>query len=734
VKPRLIFFALSLLAALTPAAAADETLATQREYLRGLRARGLARVALDYLDKHGDDPALAPVLPVEMARTRLSLILEKSPEQRGPLLEEFYAQLLAQINETKDAARSAELKWELAHVAAARGRAGVALLPASATAADRDAAAAKAREHFALAETAFEDALTALAETTKDADPPRPLAVAHAKFDRALALYDQAMTYPEDDPRKRPELVAAARKLLQESERAAVDGKDDALYYLSAAWLMRCYQEFQDSTKAAASLQRIQPKDARAAEAMRLARAFRLEGLRQAAGTKPAAYNQIQREALDWLKAYGRFRHQPEGLAVRVELVRAYVLQARATSKDPKNPIAAKLLAQAEAELAGLEKEGGEAAIAARWLTAALAGKVAGDDPFQVVSLGPEDRSPLGCRKGRLREILLRDGGTKESEEAVARGLKWLLNQQLPDGHWALDGDFPDRGQNDDVAGTAFGLLPLLAAGYTHQQAKNADAAPYHQAVARGLAFLLSKQDRKTGRFSATMYSNALATIAVLELYAMTKDNALTARAQLAVNYLVNAQHDGGGWRYQPKQPGDLSVTGWQVTALKVAKLGGLTVPDAVFARAQKFVNQVNDKNTEGYGYTGPTPTPTMTAVGLLCRNYLQGWGPQNAALVKGVETYVQKNPPPAAGAPKNMYYFYYATQLMHRAGGDSWKDWNDKMRDSLVRSQDKSATKLGGSWDSRGDPHSGAGGRLMCTSLSLLTLQVYYRYPPPRP
>jgi len=37
----------------------------------------------------------------------------------------------------------------------------------------------------------------------------------------------------------------------------------------------------------------------------------------------------------------------------------------------------------------------------------------------------------------------------------------------------------------------------------------------------------------------------------------------------------------------------------------------------------------------------------------------------------------------------------------------------------------------LAGSWDSRGDAHSGAGGRLMQTSLCLLTLEIYYRHTP---
>ena len=71
----------------------------------------------------------------------------------------------------------------------------------------------------------------------------------------------------------------------------------------------------------------------------------------------------------------------------------------------------------------------------------------------------------------------------------------------------------------------------------------------------------------------------------------------------------------------------------------------------------------------------------------------------------------------------------------MHHMGGDVWQNWNAKMRDLLIKSQDKGEDPkrphLKGSWSPVGDVHGGAGGRLMLTSLSILTLEVYYRYLP---
>jgi hypothetical protein len=81
------------------------------------------------------------------------------------------------------------------------------------------------------------------------------------------------------------------------------------------------------------------------------------------------------------------------------------------------------------------------------------------------------------------------------------------------------------------------------------------------------------------------------------------------------------------------------------------------------------------------------------------------------------------------------MYYYYYATQVMHHMGGEQWNAWNPKMRDMLIATQDRGQdTKHPhqmGSWSPAGDAQGPQGGRLMQTSLSLLTLEVYYRHLP---
>jgi hypothetical protein len=118
-----------------------------------------------------------------------------------------------------------------------------------------------------------------------------------------------------------------------------------------------------------------------------------------------------------------------------------------------------------------------------------------------------------------------------------------------------------------------------------------------------------------------------------------------------------------------------------------------------------------------------------MTAVGLLTSQYL-GARRGDPVVMGGVE-YLSKNKPSVNN--RNTYYWYYATQAMHNVPGVEWDAWNRQMRRILIETQDKNGCAAG-SWDPNKpdpDPWGAQGGRLMVTSLSCLTLEVYYRYLP---
>lgn len=353
---------------------------------------------------------------------------------------------------------------------------------------------------------------------------------------------------------------------------------------------------------------------------------------------------------------------------------------------------------------------------------------------------GPKNQpGGFGGRSGSTREKMLREGGgNTRSEACVASGLKWLVRHQALDGHWGLN-DFHVHGKcncqgaggNHDVAGTAFGLLPLLGAGETHKgTTKN---HMYSKNVERALKWFITRQGAD-GMLSGLGYEHAMASLCLCEAYGLTSDPMLKGPAQRAVNACVAWQHNAGGFRYSPRTPGDLSVHAWFVQALKSGAMSGLNVPNATFNGVNNFLDTCANADGSGYGYTGPQPSPTMTAAGLLCRQYM-GWGPRNVGLQKGIE-YLRKLPP--SKNFRNIYYYYYATQVVHHMEPfikEAWEEWNPKMRDMLIETQDQGANAdrrdQKGSWTNEGDAWGGQMGRLGVTSLSILTLEVYYRHLP---
>jgi len=357
----------------------------------------------------------------------------------------------------------------------------------------------------------------------------------------------------------------------------------------------------------------------------------------------------------------------------------------------------------------------------------------------QAGGMGGPNLAGMGFkgRSGSTRQKMLQQGGGNSVTEAcVTRGLMWLAKVQRSDGSWEIDGSHKSK-----VSGTGIALLPFLAAGQTHKGGvsnEGKDSNKYTKNVLAGINYL-AKIQRPSGDFGTqNMYDHAIATMAVCEAYGMTNDQKLKPVAQAAINFIVKAQHSAGGWRYSPGQPGDTSVTGWQVQALTSAVRAKLTVPKEVFTRVSSFLTGVEggSGSTAGktYGYTEKAGSPSMTAVGLLCREYL-GWGPRK--LAAGVETLKAKPPKkrnmPTDPQPFDIYYYYYATQVMHNYGGEEWAAWNLDMREWLIGLQMKGDEKAPnfGSWNPDQSHTGTAGGRLVTTCLSLLTLEVYYRYLP---
>src|SRR5690606_7640398 len=130
----------------------------------------------------------------------------------------------------------------------------------------------------------------------------------------------------------------------------------------------------------------------------------------------------------------------------------------------------------------------------------------------------------------------------------------------------------------------------------------------------------------------------------------------------------------------------------------------------------------------------GRSPTPAMTAVGLLMRMYV-GWNRGDQSMMAGADHLLGNLPSDGTAAlpARDAYYWYYATQVMFHMRGKYWQAWSNRLY-PLILEQQVVEGPLSGSWDprrpvpDRWGPHAG---RLYVTSLNLLSLEVYYRHLP---
>ncbi len=360
------------------------------------------------------------------------------------------------------------------------------------------------------------------------------------------------------------------------------------------------------------------------------------------------------------------------------------------------------------------------------------------------ITTNPDRRMSFEARDPRIRsEIVRKAGGTTLTEAAVARGLRWLVSVQNNDGGWSLKNYSNHQKPNNasDIMATSLALLPLLGAGQTHE------FGIYKSNVAAGLSWLIKRQktngDLRAGfAGQAGMYAHGQASIVLCEAYAMTGDQAFQQPAQNAIQFIESAQHGKGGWRYQPGQPGDTSVFGWQMMALQSAQAPNidLEINSSTLKLADYFLDQVsapasfaarrNKRLPTGSAYAylpGKSATPAMTAEAILCRMYL-GWKKDDPRLSVAVKWLMDDHLPSKRNP--NLYYWYYGTQVMHHYGGKPWEAWNRKMRELLISTQNTRSSNAG-SWDPGKFEWGSQGGRIYTTALAVCTLEVYYRHLP---
>ncbi len=155
-----------------------------------------------------------------------------------------------------------------------------------------------------------------------------------------------------------------------------------------------------------------------------------------------------------------------------------------------------------------------------------------------------------------------------------------------------------------------------------------------------------------------------------------------------------------GGWRYSPDSTdSDISLTGWQVLALKAAANAGFVIPDHVFPAAARFVRSLFGKEDGSFLYDSPGERGDSCARAGMGALSLQLSGYPKDPMILPAIRFMQHHPPrwnvekPGNGYP--FYYWYYGTRVMYLAGGEDWRIWKDWMCRFLVDHQNPD-----GSWD----------------------------------
>ncbi len=186
---------------------------------------------------------------------------------------------------------------------------------------------------------------------------------------------------------------------------------------------------------------------------------------------------------------------------------------------------------------------------------------------FELPEDTPDDKALTKYVK-KLRdkpslEIIEQLGGSDATERAIGMGLDWFTNHQEPEGHWEMSKHKSQSAYN--TAGAGLAMLCYYGWGIKH-----ADNTRHARALGKALNWMLKQQKADgdlRGNRGGRMYCHGIAAIALCEAYGLTKDPKLKDPAIRAINFILKAQHNAGGWRYKPGEAGDLSVTGWQYMA-----------------------------------------------------------------------------------------------------------------------------------------------------------------------
>jgi squalene cyclase len=313
-----------------------------------------------------------------------------------------------------------------------------------------------------------------------------------------------------------------------------------------------------------------------------------------------------------------------------------------------------------------------------------------------------------------------------EADRAVERALEFLHNvQDKNDGGWRAG----RGGKNPAI--TSLAVMAFLSAGHVPGEGK------YGETVEKGVRWVLARQQPNgliASEYGHEMYHHGIATLMLAEVAGMTDGELgkeVRKKLEKAVALILKAQRrsggERGGWRYQVAHVNgsDMSVTGWQLMALRAAKNLGCDVPAEVIDRAVDYVKRSHDRGRGGFCYTpGGNLTVACTGTGVLALELCGKDRHHTPEALRAGAFLIQDRNLPSFNQHHFSYSIYYGAQATFQLGDNYWSVYRQRLHEVLLRNQSGN-----GSWSARG--YDATFGPAYCTAMAVLALTVEYRYLP---
>lgn len=313
--------------------------------------------------------------------------------------------------------------------------------------------------------------------------------------------------------------------------------------------------------------------------------------------------------------------------------------------------------------------------------------------------------------------------GRERLDLAIDAALQFLQHSQERDGAWI--------GGQRNPAITSLCVMAFLSAGHVPGEGR------YGETVQKGVDYVL-KQQRDNGLVATEghheMYHHGICTLMLAEVAGMC-DEELGKRVrrtlEKAVTVILKAQRKipnsphYGGWRYRVQATdSDISVTGWQLMALRAAKNLGCDVPAENIEMAVAYLKRCQDPATGGFRYfPGSHLTVPCTGTAILGLEICGKQQHQSPEVIRAAG-YLLKNPPRWNNTPYFFYSIYYGSQAAFQLGDNYWKDFRPRLHQVLLDNQSRDGHWLGGSDGRQYGPN-------YSTAMAVLALTVEYRFLP---